>query len=456
MNEAEFHSLAVFVSLELENFDRQLRKLHASHYPSEVARQLIERLLKEVESGNSAVEQIRVDFAFDPMAGKRLQSEHRKLVPLQLSLEDIRNAQTRRVPWSLVPTIESIGSAIIPGKRLLTTCTSEFNYGIKWYPNSSALSDFAVLTLPSIHKSNAMLHVVVGHEFFHPILNDFFLAKTPEVGVKLREACAKLSTGGLGGLFGKSRLDQLVEFTRIAWMRALEEIMCDMGCFALFGPASLFAISGYALTTNWDELPSPEGNFYPPWRYRLRAVVKQSLDSERDAFTEIDDTLNRESFEVTRKALHQSIDALRAEVVKTDDIDQINKDPFLAIAYAQVSESLADAWSFVKEKAEPLDDRWDKHVSEIPFHLRSLQRLVPPSEVRNSTDAMARPSARSAVVLATWLHRISDVDSAGVMGEEVRAFRRMCRLMLKALEDIELREHFSKLSGDIADGSAGA
>lgn len=111
-----FHQLLLSLTFELESFEGRLNQLRAGDYPTAAANSLIAQLIKDLEEQRKRIAQIVTDLASDPKgAFDRLSSEHRKFIYRLPSLASLENAQTRRVPWSLVPSIEALASTLLPG-----------------------------------------------------------------------------------------------------------------------------------------------------------------------------------------------------------------------------------------------------------------------------------------------------------------------------------------------------
>jgi len=455
MNESVFYRLRMLVAFEIDSFEKQLRALGSSHFPSQVASDFISHLRGELSSQREAIAQIVLDYGDDPKgAGSRLRSEHRKLVEKLDYLDSLENAQTQKVPWSLVPTIERLASELLPRKRLLTASTSELNYGIRWYRSpKSALQQFLILELPAIHKTNAFLHILVGHEFFHPLLEKFFSRETPPVVARLRATCQDqfAKAHGQGDLFQKQRLGEIVEILRHIWHRALEELACDMGCAAVFGPVCVFAGLALASGGNLDEPPSPEGRFYPPWRFRFRSVLRYALAGEEEGGQQgspldvLARVLRDADFAEAAEILEQQVQVIKGETEQDTDLQGIKRLWHLRTAYEEVEKSLPSAWNYVKNRAEQMERTWLTTMKEVPTHLRHLELLVPPSVVRRDMDdARGAPASLSAISIAAWLHQLrGEVPDKNAPAETLLAdYQRTCRLVLKAFEDVESKRRY--------------
>jgi len=454
--------LRTLVVFEVDTFEKQLGRLRSLHYPSGAASSLIDNLVNELRGHRQEINQVLADFPDDPeRAGRALRSQHRLLVQKLRYLSSLEDAETVRAPWSLVPSIEWLASALLPDKPLLATCTQSLNYGIRWNPApKSAVQRFAILELPAIHKTNAFLHVLVGHELFHPILQEFLKSRAADVISRLRTALNPIASQ-----VTKDRFDELVEQVRYIWQRALEELMCDMGCAAIFGPAAVFASAMLHIGGNLDEPPSLEGSFYPPPRYRLREVLRyafqapvdegqQSPDAEPDQSDDkplprLARLLSDRGFGWARDVLEKQFKIIQGEVQKQTDLEQVNQYPWLKLAYEEVQGSLPQAWDYVRDKAQSTSTSWLETIEDIPKLLESIGLLVPPGEIRetvgeDSSQLRTRSPSLSAISIAMWLYRLREEEQDAVKAEdnELRRYHRLCRLMLKAFEDVEIRREY--------------
>lgn len=450
MKPSLFQRLKTLVCYEIDAFEQRLKRLRSAHFPSDIAVEFVQLLSQEILAQQEALAKISSDYSVDQIgAGQRLQSEHRKLVARLQLLSSLENAETQAVPWSLVPSIERIAADMIPDRRMLTTSIGDLNYGIRWYsaPKSS-IQKFLILELPAVHRTNTLLHVLVGHEFFHPLLEHFFAEWQPKILPKIRDSVKEIleKSSVPKDLFFRQRLDELVEYVRQAWKRALEELMCDMGCAAVFGPAALFAMLSLALGSSFDEMPSPQGQFYPPWRYRLRVAYRYGIEkgNGQSSLETLLEMLDRDdSLREMKRRLQEELEVLRELVDHDTDIRTIEKSQLLKIAYDEVGSVLDEAWQSASDLAKNVQDAWTAHVDELPIHLHNLEMAVPPSEMRQPGARMGTPSTLSAIALAAWMAELKSVTEESIgLPVDLRRYKRLCRLMLKAFEDVELKRYF--------------
>jgi len=387
-------------------------------------------------------------------AFQRLRSEHRKLVLLFEYVTFLQSARTRVVPWSIVPTVERLAEHLLPMRKLLVSCSEEFNYSIRWRPSaaqgSSAISSFNILVLPAIHRLNAFLHTLVAHELFHPRIGDFLDEEQPRIVPNLVSACDALlkSSPTAGPLFERERLDRTVEWLRTIWRRAMEELICDLGCAALFGPAAILAFTSFFLGSDWDALPSSPGNYYPPPRFRLRKTLELAFgaDGYRNELHDLLSTLNAPDLTDSLQSLKTFWNLVENETKVETDLKALQSQPSLRIAYEQVEEPLTRAWKFVRKLVDSTQASWALSYKEVPHHLRNLRMNVPCGELRLKGQPSGAASSVAAIFLGAWINELCaqpirmQKKALDAADEHLTA----CRIFLKSVEDAELKRTFAQ------------
>ena len=459
-----FHQLLLSLTFELESFEGRLNQLRAGDYPTAAANSLIAQLIKDLEEQRKRIAQIVTDLASDPKgAFDRLSSEHRKFIYRLPSLASLENAQTRRVPWSLVPSIEALASTLLPGRLVITSSNEEFNYSINW-STGSGKPPYAFLFVPAIHRLDAFLHVLVGHELFHPTLDQFLDNEQLRVSAPFRAECENYLKGQppIPPLFEKRRLDQMVENVREIWRRALEELICDLGCAAIFGPAAILAAVSFFASANFDERPMyPE--YYPPFRYRLRVMMNYPFQPDWGK-PALDETLRLLASSPDVSAVVAAFQSywqnIQLQAATKTDLAAIDRDISAKIAYAEVGPVLDRAWEYIKGLLASASIVWTRgssasaalpwtvNYSEVPTNLRNLRMLVPCGEVKMHGEEMGRPSSICGIALAAWINHLHDHTTmiAAASQDAAEKYLRACRLFLKSLEDAELKREFAKVS----------
>jgi hypothetical protein len=413
------------------------------------------------------IEEIAADFDQDrENAFKLLRQEHRELmVTYAPYIIYVQGAQTSRVPWSLVPGIEDLSRLLHPGQKLLTTCLEEPNYRIQWNrlpdlingidaldePTSVSIDDFDLLMIPSTQRLNAFLHVLVGHELFHPLLNGFLDHQQAQISDRIRVACEAI-------LPQDERFDRYVSYTLNLWRRAMEELVCDFGCAHVFGPSALLAYVAFSLCSDIDALPIQDP-FYPPSRYRIRLVFEHAFGEEGHSnhLKSLLGILSASSeFTVVFAAFHEFWKEI--EEITRDDSDlkaiAMPSNGLIAIAYPEIAACIRPAWEFVTG-IPGLDSRsWISCLAEIPYHLHKLKMDVPCGEFSPVGQPVGVTSTPSAVFLAAWLYELHNQRILGEAAEAGDRYHRACRLLLKYLEDIEVKRTFKdKIAPEIENPS---
>ncbi len=443
---ALFQALLSLLKFEIDAFEARLGSLAAEDYPSKTAPTVIKFLLRELSDQRDRVALITQDFAHDRQgAFDRLRSEHRKLNLRFPFVSHLSNARTRRVPWSLVPSIERLAQTLVPSRDLMTSCFDEFNYSIRRGEATIDADPFDILFVPSVHRLDAFLHIEIGHELFHLLVNDFLEREQPLALKRLRAACDKYLSSGAAPS-DKGRLDQMTELVRNVWRRAVEEIVCDLGCVSLFGPAALMASVSLFVSLNLDATPS-HPRYYPPSRLRWRKVLEIGFGTGgnkaeyEQLITVLSDDPELNDYLQGFKDFWQLVER---EAKPSADIRGIRANRITAIAYAGIDASLKRGWEFVQSIVKNKDLFWALSIEEIPAHLRSLSANVPCGELRVAGAPCGEPSSLPAIINAAWINELHSKKErqTGSPAESAEDYLKACRLFLKSVEDAELKRIF--------------
>jgi hypothetical protein len=454
MSELIFKRAIIHSQFELDRFSTGLDRLESYDYPSKSAGTRIKALRDKLKCCSENLAEIENDYPDDPSGSiDRINSEYRKLLAYRMQLEILDRARSDEVPWSLVPSIESISNRMMPDRDVLLTSTPEMTYMVQWDPGDSK-SDITVY-LPKLHRSNAFLHILIGHELFHPLVYDFISREgknvLPAIRDECKDECKKTSPGDFT-LFDSARLDQAVNMSLNAWETGLTELMCDMGAASLFGPAALWSLSAFASTYDQDHEISGDTCFYPTWKTRLKIVLsflenQGKLDTDGKVETHISKLialLRAPHYETKLDCHANEIErSLKNEALNCSKPTPPNKDPYIAIAYRQISSSLAKAQGEIQSITTGFGDSWSEYLDEIPKLLRRLALNVPPSEIIEPRERKSKPAHFTSIVNASWIERLVQ-ESKGSLS--VETYQLLNRLTLKAIEDSEIKKEYLKWS----------
>lgn len=443
MKPHQFRRVLLHTRFELDRFGKTLSLLESHNYPSSVAKQLIDAQRQQSQEADEALRVIEADSEDDADgAAARLVSEYRKIVQRRRYLEVLDKARSDEVPWSLVPSLERLAQSILSGRGVLVTTTPDMNYMVSW---SRQAGHPVTVYLPKLHRANAFLHVLVGHELFHPAVDSFFPDEKTIITPKLRNECKSLlaQLGDEPDLFFQNRLDAVLNYALEMWERGLTELMCDMGAAAVFGPAALWTVSGFAASQNLDVSPTPDNQFYPPWRMRVKAIldyIEQVDDGER-RLTNLCDVLRSDGLNGHAEAVTVSL-ANEKGICTAEEFGKRPFDsPLTKKVYEHVDESLGRARQYVGKVANGVSQRWTETLEQTPDLLKRLALLVPPSELMNVGKRSSDAASLNAIVMACWIERLV-MEQNNSLG--LAEYRRLCRLMLKAIEDAELKREFAE------------
>jgi hypothetical protein len=440
MSELIFNRAIIHSQFELDRFSTSLDRLEGYDYPSKSAGMRSKALRDKVRDCNERLSQIKKDYMDDPSGSLDLiNSEYRKLLAYRMQLEILDRARSDEVPWSLVPSIESLSNRMMPDRNVLITSTPEMTYMVQWDTRDSK-SDITVY-LPKLHRSNAFLHVLIGHELFHPLIYDFIIDEGKNVLAAIRDECKKTLPNNLP-LFDAARLDHAINISLKAWETGLTELMCDMGAASLFGPAALWSLSAFASTYDQDHEISGDTGFYPTWKIRLNTVLgfletHENMKSRVSLLT----TLLREpryknQFDLHANAIEES---LKVEALNCFNPTLTSNDPYVAIAYREILNSLPKARDKIRSITADLGDRWSESLHEIPSLLSRLALNVPPSEIIDPEKNKSMPAQFTSILIASWIERLL-LESENSLS--VEKYQRLNRLMLKAIEDSEIKKEY--------------
>ena len=116
-------------------------------------------------------------------------------------------------------------------------------------------------------------------------------------------------------------------------------------------------------------------------------------------------------------------------------------DPFVKIAYDQISKSLSAAREEIRLKTEKIDDRWTHVIDQIPHLLGRFSLNVPPSEIIEPGTLESKSASLTAIFMAAWLERLH-MESTGNL--KLAGYQLLNRLTLKAIEDAEIKKAFQQ------------
>ena len=182
---------------------------------------------------------------------------------------------------------------------------------------------------------------------------------------------------------------------------------------------------------HFDTCPvSPQ--YYPPWRFRLRAV-HQRIEQAARAFVKVQLTKKEYS-----EAFSETLAAIGAIVKDDADEREFKGNPLCKIAYQEINKLLDDGWEYVGRLVPERVKRWTATQGQVPALLERIEAGIPPSETAEKGEELSpRPAELSAIMVAGWVYE-SFWEQEAESDRKFDYFTFM-RLLLKGCEDAALR-----------------
>jgi len=457
---------------ELLTFRNELNKLAVLNYPTDLGQSILKELKRKTDNHEELLQKIMADIEENEQDENIINQCKDKItteVHVPLVCKDIKflnwlyKAQTRRVPWSFVNSIEKLGYQILPEKQILVCCDDRYNYGICWANKAKvAPYPYYIISLPLLHRTNILWHSLIGHELFHPRCSEFIDTYNKKILTEIRDEVAKApekflpnkQEGEAETLFSKQEKEGLLlaisDTIHFAWLRGLQEILCDMACVEMFGPAALLAMRAFSAYSPENSIPEPENNFYPSWQYRLEIVWNKFIDESKInyLFSSIHNTEIANSFQ-------REIQKIKSIVEKKEGDKLVKSHKHARVAYEKIDKILDDAVKFVKKTLPSNIEKWhDKEtINQIPHLVLRLENGIPPNEVIEeiSSDGdkySAKPASLTTILIAGWIYECYWQAKYDYKSPDIMKYKTMSRLLLKACEDIETISKIQNVSSN--------
>lgn len=463
MDQSAVVRLASQVENEYWAFLTELRKLEAHQYPTSSCLDFLKGLSREASKNLERVKEAAenalalpdgsddISIEIDEIRASRV----RLIQDLTVFLDWVTGAQTRKVPWSFVPSAERLANKIIPDLNTILYCENRYNYRIVWFKNpAEELQKYCFVSLPRLHRINVLMHTLVGHELFHPRCKDFTDKHRNKVATDAAKECKETFPDlNPNTLFGQQQLSRKTAEIMFAWERALHELLCDMFCAELFGPAALLAMRAYASFSEWFRKPAPDNTYYPHWQYRFetvwqRAISKPALEGLWEKMSQHGEI--QEFLHCFKNELSVFKDKAALESTKGYDfvqnLPEDESSKLLKIAYAEISKLLGAAHKYVESCLPGGLAKWSDCdvLKQVPRLVSRLEAGIPPNEIPNIVygednsegEYKGEPAELPAILLAGWIYQVFR-EGRG-KEDKVLPYETLSRFILKGCEDSEM------------------
>ncbi|MGZ5442972.1 MAG: dCTP deaminase [Thermoanaerobaculia bacterium] len=406
-------------------------------------------------------------------------------------LRYVDSARTEKLPWEIIPSFERLVRDLSADAQIMLRPMWHYNYATTvanfrdlylrrlssfelYLPDIDVesrvlyplLPAFHMISFPALERENILLHSLIGHEIGHLLAGRFLTpARVSAMLTTVRDDVERLtddqmrreelSPKTLGELFFTQRrnrrvatnLDLAISF----WYRAVEELSSDLVGAILFGPASLFATMDMAVQFGLDEQPSPQNDFYPPWRMRVRYVQQAVRDGCPSLFTK-----GADSWLAAGKAdelLSDFVSLIEREASLTSDEARIAEIALAQLAYRHVHATMIESLAFLGDELDAFAFDETLLRSSLKQLVERLDHGIPPNAIDASVES---PTTNGATLLSTaaglvdiinaaWFHKIvesSHYHQDVTLDDKERLRRRRNRLTLKAIEFAYIQRDF--------------
>jgi len=231
-------------------------------------------------------------------------------------LRYVERARVAQTPWSIVSSAERLFKLTADSKsHFIVRPNWTYNYSIigefasayreflscwAWFPLADWKKDIGLgddesiycISFPRIERMNCLLHANWGHEVGHILAAkwvsvDFATAwASDESAIKQRiEDHVVKNFPPVDPLFKAMAIQEAVAKQMRATMEAARqgfiELICDRVGVHLLGTSALAATMEFAARFAMDVSPL-QSSYYPPWRYRLRMMLKNCAPDLND------------------------------------------------------------------------------------------------------------------------------------------------------------------------------
>lgn len=335
---------------------------------------LIERLVRKVagtvegEAANASLDNRQFD--------RRLRFAIRGLERLAAHLRFAERAAAPQVQPGSVRTLVRVAEELFPGSRFIFRPQWTFNYSqrelVSTYRGMFVDNDFGLLRedeyaeivtlssiraqdgfyvfgFPRVEKDSVLCHVALGHELGHKYAEEFL--ENPLAGQFLGHVIKQAAdtTGRTGDnplVEDESELGDAGSAGEILCSRALQETIADLTGLHLFGFAALAYTARIGLLNELDEAQRiPATEHYPPWRFRLRTMIRAVPQHWFEQFLQLG------QFPENPKALVvMSWKKLLDIVEPQSDVEGLQRAPKLRIAYEGLEQLMEAAVDFLNNE----------------------------------------------------------------------------------------------------------
>ena len=411
-----------FVIDKAFRLEKRIDELQAKEYYSKDPKKLLSLFNEVIKQIAKSIESTENE---DPAKIMRINF---LLTVFHYFLDEIEHIEVDNVPVEMLPIFNEILKEYKLKTVLVFRPNPIYNYSYfpitrvidefsQKYPEarvSEAQSNIAVISFPSSERTSALLHCCFAHEIGHHLNESFSIAAQiePKIFELIDKKLIDKYVEGLLEVFRKHKsiiggtevtLDKFIlkqplflrateEFGRIV-RKWLDEIVSDTFAIYLFGPAYIFAISEFLLSSQDLETYSET---HPPSFIRIKNLVE--LFDELGFYKDLGvygDVIKRIGFykEISKKTFE-------SENKTMQDIKNI-------ILERCINALFDSAKALVLQRVNLLKRHFD--FEDINKAVIAFRNLIPGNEVVNK-NAVSKPIDAISILNAAWIVRINFIN----------------------------------------------
>ncbi|ABG38859.1 hypothetical protein Patl_0328 [Paraglaciecola sp. T6c] len=383
----------------------------------------------------------------------------------------VRSSRFELIPWSAIGMIHSLKNIIAPAEELVVTSSTLSTYRI-WKPiksDGAQKSDtISILEIPYLYRRNAFLHILVAHELFHLRADDFLASIREQALNSIRECWDELiqqkkhsnisvksdseveldntllfnHTSEQKSKKKEDDKERIVNKTVEIFNSTLKEILCDIGCFAIFGPSAFLALHQLNELNTDRSININSDNYHPPFEQRMRILIHlmESHPLFSASLNELKEKINDDA-RISQIGL-RFFDKLNSGIkeIKTErkvDSTQSLYYYILHISKSEVDKFIDKACDFVTGVIDHTEESWIGKQTEISDHIYNFSKFSPSGFKKNASDFSMSPSSNGALGLAAWINNLGR-DFLPDKEEDLNVFLTDCNILFKSWDDAEV------------------
>jgi len=303
---------------------------------------------------------------------------------------------------------------------------------------------FRIIEFPYLERMNILFHCLIGHEVGHMFTDKFTALKQAEV-LKLIRAKLQRVPKKYYASYDKERRGRIVEGIYFKWSRIMEEILCDLFCVYIFGPAALFSIYEYATHLKLDGALEAIERGYPSWRYRLSQAY--SLLHEKGVVSKINQyaDLNPDFVRVSEKFAEIERETNETKI-KTTHEEEIKDHRPSTMVFEIVQKLMPEGLRFLERNVKQDNLRKLSDLGKISQLMDKLKDQIPPNNFDHE-NRPPEPPTLNQIINASWFYKIAITEKEKTIKKFREKYKNQLRLTLKAIEMADVQEQFMNFRG---------